>query len=136
MFTIFFILAGRYGGKTNDHKEEVAKAIEFLPIFQNDPHRLYKEDAYGNIHYHGFVDGFLEFVRSSSLNDPEYIKHLEQYRPKPFEKIKTMDYTGLRAVLTMITKGESMSGRKDYLRQVIQKGYIVQILQRLRDIAL
>ena len=136
MFLLLFSILGRFGGKTSDNKEEVAKAVEFLPVFQNDFARLCKTDQYGNIHYHQFVNSFLEFVRSSSLNDPEYIKHLEPYTPKPFQKIKSMDYTGLRAILTMITKGEVMSGKPDYICQVIQKGYIVEILQRLRDIAL
>lgn len=136
MFCLFFGLLGRFGGKTDNHDEEVKKAVEYIQIFQNEPTRLCKIDKSGNLAYHQYVQEFLSFVRSSSLNDPEYIKHLERYQPRPFDKIRSMDYQGLRALLTLITNGEAMSGRKDYICKIIEKGYIVNILQRLRELAL
>ena len=136
MICFFFFICARFGGKTIENKEDISKALQFLPIFLNEPTRLCKISQNGNVNYHQYVNGFLDFIRSSVLYDPEYIRHLEQYRPKPFEKIKSMDYIGLSALLTMITKGESMSDRKDYICQIIHKGYIVQILQRLREIAM
>ena len=129
------LLLFRVGHKTTSVNEDTTRILGYLPTFEHDQSKLCKIDSSGQVKYHQFINDFLEMIRSSSLYDPEYVKHLEHYTPKPFDKIAEMDYPALRALFTMLTQGETLSGKKDYVCIVLKKGIILKMLNRLRELS-
>ena len=131
---LFFLLTIRVGFKTSDIHGDTEKVLEYLPLFMNEQTRLCKIESKDKVVYHQFVTEFLDTIRKTSMFDPDYIKNLEKYTPKPYEKIDQMDFTALRALFTMLTQGEALAGRKDYVCQLIFKGKVLKMLLKLKEL--
>lgn len=130
LFYLFFARIGLNGGID---REEVNKIIGFHALFSNPSSKLCHIEG-SNVIYHQFISEFINLIKTSSLYDQDYARHLEEYRPRPYDKIAQMDYSGLRALLTLISMGDTLSSRNDYMCQIINKGYIPKILQRLKEV--
>ncbi|EAY10673.1 hypothetical protein TVAG_157500 [Trichomonas vaginalis G3] len=131
---LLFCLLSRVKQFTSIDKEEINKLVGYQSFFSNPTSKLCHSDSNG-VKYHQLLYEFLSYIKNSSIYDADFAKHLEAYRPKPYDKINQMDYTGIRALLTMISLGDTLSSHQDYICQLIGKGYIPKILQRLKEVS-